>query len=158
MSRAALTALAAAFLLPACKPAPSGGGGGESIVVTVSTFVVKSIVARRSAGHLHLMLSAQVKNTGGAALTLAPPAAQLLAGTRAVERFIAPGLEPAVIPAGGEGDAEMHWWLEAQDLSGSLTVEIGGSRAEIKTAAGFALDLLPEGRAVSLAFPDWKVR
>jgi hypothetical protein len=106
---------------------------------------------------VHLTLAAQVMNPGAAPLTLAPPAVQLFAGSKPVEPFIAPGLEPAVIPPGGEAVAATHWWLSAADLSGALTLEVSGSRAEVKSAAAFALDVLPENKPVSLAFPDWKL-
>jgi chromate transport protein ChrA len=139
-------------LSTAASPSASGG----TAPVTASAFAVKSLTAERADDHLHLTITAQVKNPGATALTLAPPAVQLYAGTMAVEPFIAPGLEPAVIPPGGEAEAVTHWWLAAADLSGALTLEISGASAEVKSTAAFALDLLPEQSPVLLSFPDWK--
>lgn len=144
-------------LLTACGPdAPSKGKPGAA--AATSGGMVKSILAERSGNNLHLTLTAQVKNSGAGPLTLAPPAVQLWAGAKAMEPFIAPGLEPAVIPAGGEMEGATHWWVSAGDLSGGLTLEMGGQRVEVKSGSPFALDLLPERKAVSLSFPDWKIR
>jgi hypothetical protein len=148
--------LPVAGLLCGCKPA-SPAGNGKATTVSASTFTVKSLTAERSGPHVHLTIAALVKNPGATALTLTPPAAQLFAGAKSVEPFIAPGLEPAVIPAGGEAEVATHWWLAAGDLSGALTLDIAGARAEVKSAAAFALDLLPENRPVALSFPDWKL-
>ena len=144
-------------LLAACSPdAPPKGKSGAAAATSV--FTVKSILAERSGANLHLTLMVQVKNPGAAALTLTPPGVRLLAGAKAVEPFIAPGLEPAVIPAGGEAEGATHWWVGEGDLSGPLVLEIGGVRAEVKNGSAFALDSLPEKRAVALSFPDWKMR
>jgi hypothetical protein len=146
----------AALLYSACGPAaPPGKKTGTT--VPASTFTVKSLTAERSGPHVHLTIAAQVKNPGPAALTLTPPAAQLFAGAKSVEPFIAPGLEPAVIPAGGEAEASTHWWLSTADVAGPLTLDIAGARAEVKSPSAFALDLLPENRPVALSFPDWKL-
>jgi len=136
---------------------PSSQGGEKSTPVAAANFTVKSLIAERTGDHLHLTLTAQVKNLGTAALTLAPPAMQLFAGTKPVEPFIAPGLEPTVIPAGGGAEAATHWWLTAADLSGAMTLEIRGARAEVKSASPFALDRLPENRPAAISFPDWKL-
>ena len=148
--------LCAAAVLVSCKPAPAPGGGKAA--VSASTFTVKSLTAERSGDHLHLTLTAQVKNPGAEVLTLSAAAVKLMtADGRAVEPFIAPGLEPAVIAPGSEAEAATHWWLAAADLAGALTFDISGARAEVKSAAAFALDLLPESRPVALSFPDWKL-
>lgn len=158
--KAALLSLCgvAVLLAPACKPSPGGGGSGEPSAVAGSSSVVKSVAARRVADHVHLMLSLRVKNPDSTAFALTPPAVRVWAGRREVEPFVAPGLEPPVISPGGEAEVETHWWLAASDLSGGITLEMNSSRTEIKSAAAFALDLLPEGGTVSLSFPDWKVR
>jgi sarcosine oxidase gamma subunit len=153
MKRPGLTGLLLAVsALSACGPAPAPGGGKSK----ASSFAVRYLTAERTGDHLHLTIAAQVKNPGAAALTLTPPAVQLFAETKAVPPFLAPGLEPAVIPPGGEAEAVTHWWLAAADLSGALTLEISGARAEVKSTAAFALDLLPEQSPVLLSFPDWK--
>ncbi len=141
--------------LVACRPSPPAGGG-KSAPVAGSTFTVNSLTAERSGDHVRLTITSQVKNPGTTPLTLAPPAARLFAGTTAVEPFIAPGLDPPVISAGGESEAATHWWLSAADLRDALTLEITGARAEVKSTTAFALDLLPEQKPVPLPFPDWK--
>jgi chromate transporter len=137
--------------------APPASPGTRSATVTAATFTVRSLTAERTGDHLHLTVTALVKNRGTTALAAAPPEVQLFAGTKAVEPFIAPGLEPRVITAGGEDEAATHWWLTAADLGGALTLEISGARAEVKSASSFALDLLPENRPAALSFPDWKL-
>lgn len=136
--------------------APSPATVAKSTPVAASNFTVKSLTAERTGDHLHLTITAQVKNPGAGALTLGPPAVQLFAGTNPVEPFIAPGLEPAVIPAGSEAEATTHWWLAAADASGVLTLGISGARAEVKSASPFALDQLPENRPAVISLPDWK--
>ena len=143
-------------LLAGCKPSPPSGGG-KSAPVATATFTVKSLTAERAGDHLHLTLTTQVKNPAASALTLAPPAVQLLANGKAVEPFIAPGLEPVVLAPGAEAEAALHWWLAAAELSGALTLEIAGSRVVVKSAGAFALELLPDKQPVSLAFPNWKI-
>ena len=142
-------------LLAGCKPSPPSGGG-KSAPVATATFTMKSLTAERAGGHLHLTLTAQVKNPGSAALTLAPPTVQLLANGTAAEPFISPGLEPAVLAPGAEMETALHWWLAAEEVTGALTLDIAGARAEVKSAGTFALDLLPERQPVPLTFPNWK--
>ena len=120
-------------------------------------FTVKALTAERSGDFVHLTMLVLVNNTGPAPLSLTPPAVQLFAGgSRAVAPFIAPGLEPVAITPGAEATAVTHWWLAAADLSGSLELEINGSRATVKSTAAFAIDSLPESKTVPLAFPQWK--
>lgn len=158
VSFAPLLTLPFSLLLAGCKPPASPSGSGSPATKTNSTFTVTGLLAERAGDHLHTKVTVRVRNPGTAALSLSPPAVQLLAGTKPVEPFIAPGLEPAVIPAGGEAEAATHWWVAAGDLSGALTLEIGGARTEVKSGSAFALDALPEKRAVALSFPDWKVQ
>ena len=156
MRRHLLNVLIAALgLLAGCKPSPPSAGG-KSATVATATFTVKSLTAERAGDHLHLTLTAQVKNPGATALTLAPPAVQLLANGKAVEPFIAPGLELVVLAPVAETEAALHWWLSAAEVNGALTLEIAGARVEVKSAAVFALDALPENTPVPLSFPNWK--
>ena len=155
-SRLLIASGVAAGWFAGCKPSPPSGGG-KSATVAASTFTVKSLTAERAGDHLHLTLTTQVNNPAASALTLAPPAVQLLANDKAVEPFIAPGLEPIALAPGAETEAALHYWLTAADLSSALTLEIAGARAEVKSAGAFALELLPDKQPVSLAFPNWKI-
>jgi hypothetical protein len=150
----ALPGLAAgvAMLLAACGNEPTGPTGPTS-----APFTVTDVTAERSGAHLHLTVNVRVKNSGPAPLTLGPPAAQLwIAGARTAPPFIAPGLEPGVISPGAENDAATHWWLAANDLSGSLELEISGARQLVKSPGVFPADALDERKPAPLSWPDWK--
>jgi len=129
--------------------------GAKSAPAAVATITVRSLTAERTGNHLHLTITALVQNPGMAAPP--PPEVRLFAGTDAVSPFIAPGLEPRAISTGAETESITHWWLTEANLSDALTLEITGARAEVKSAAAFALDLLPESKPVPLSFPDWKL-
>jgi hypothetical protein len=139
-------------LLAACDKVPTGPTGPAS-----APFTVTGVTAERSGAHVHLTVNARVKNPGPAPLTLGPPAAQLrIAGDRPAPPFIAPGLEPGVLSPGVESDAATHWWLAADDLSGSLELEISGARQVVKSPGEFPVSALDEGKPVPLSWPEWK--
>ena len=152
-------AAAAVLLLAGCRekpPGPSGPAPAAPAVSASASVAITGLTAARSGAHLHLTVSAKVKNTGSAPLVMAPPAVQFRAGSRPVPPFIAPGLDPAAVAPGGESSADTHWWLAAADLVGPLELDVAGARVSVKSAAPFALESLSENKPVTLTFPDWK--
>ena len=145
--------------LAGCRREPLASAGAASAAVAAGDFSVTGLQAERSGSHLHLIVQLQIKNPAAAPLVLAPPGVQLRAGKdRAVSPFIAPGLEPDLVAAGTESATVTHWWLAPEDLSGELTMEIGGAVAVIKNAGAFDAAALPEQQAAELTFPEWKRR
>ncbi len=142
--------VASAALAVGCEkqaPAPSSAA-------TPSAFTVRALTAERSGDHVHLTVTARIKNTGPAPLSLTAPVVQLFTGdNKKAAAFVAPGLEPAVIAAGAEMDAETHWWLAGADVADALTLEVTGIRQPLKSAGSIAFDSLPENKPIAIPLP-----
>ena len=111
-------------------------------------------MAERSGDHFHLTITARIKNSGAAPLSLTAPAVQLFTGKdKPAAPFIAPGLEPSVIAAGAESEADTHWWLPASDLAGGLTLEVTGIRQPVTSAGAIVFDSLPENKPTAIPLP-----
>lgn len=138
-----------------CSKEPSGST--DQTIPHAGSVTITSLVAERSGDHLHLTVTALVKNPGPGPLTLAPPAAQLWIGKdKPAAPFIAAGLAPAVVASGAESEAATHWWLAAVDLRGSLEMEIAGAKLVVKEAGDFSVNSLAEGEAAALHWPNWR--
>ena len=123
-------------------------------VTAPSPFAVRALTAERSGDHVHLTVTARIKNTGTAPLSVAAPAVQVFTGEgKPADQFIAPGLEPDVIASGAEMDAETHWWLARADVAGALTMEVSGIRQSVTSAGSFDFDSLPENKTIAIPLP-----
>ena len=145
--------VASAALAVGCeKQAPTPSSAATP--ATPSAFTVRALTAERSGNHVHLTVTARIKNPGTAPLSLTAPAVQLFTGDdKKAAAFIAAGLEPAVIAAGAESEADTHWWLAGADVAGALTLEATGIRQSVASAGSIAFDSLPENKPIAIPLP-----
>ncbi|GEP44971.1 hypothetical protein [Brevifollis gellanilyticus] len=97
----------------------------------------------RDFGNARLDIELRYRNTYPRDLVLQPPDVKLLtADGKEVPPFILPVEKPPQIPAHTEQSVRLRYWLEAAHLNGALTLDIRGSKAEVKSAAPLDLQKL----------------
>ena len=141
-----------------CRKDTAGPSTSSTAGAKAGAYSVKSVTAERSGDHLHLTIILQ----RGAGTRQSPgandPLIELWTGNgKPVPPFIAPGLDPSVLSKDRPDEAETHWWVAADDLSGTLELNISGTRLPVKDAAAFDVTTLADQSVTPLTFPQWKV-
>ena len=139
-----------AALATGCGKQPSAPASAPAS----SNFTVRALRVERSGDHLHLTITARIKNSGTAPLPLTAPVVQLFTGKdKPAAPFIAPGLESSVLAAGAESEADTHWWLAGADMDSGLTLEVTGIRQPVTSAGAIVFDSLPENKPTAIPLP-----
>jgi len=101
----------------------------------------------RDYGNARLDIELRYRNTSPRPLILLPPDVKLLtADGKEVPPFTLPVEKPAQIAAQTAQDVRLRYWLDKSHLQGSLTLEIRGEKAEVKSASPVDLDKLENGK------------
>lgn len=104
----------------------------------------------RDYGNARLDIELRYRNASPRPLFLLPPDVRLLtAEGKEVPAFTLATEKAAQIPAQTAQDVRLRFWLEKGHLSGPLTLEIRGEKAEVKSSAAVSLDSLENGKPKS---------
>ena len=88
-------------------------------------------------------------------LKLIPPSTRLMAaGGQEVPAFFLPFQTPVKIPASGEKNATLRYWLSHDEINGPVSLKIDNEMIPVKTG-GFEMNLLPDKQSRSFAGTDW---
>ena len=137
------------------NPAASSRIAPPAVSVQVE---VQSLALRRESRGAQLVLAARFQQSGSTVVRLEPPLVVLRPenGTPA-DRYLGPFLPEPVLSGPGPALVSLSWWIKAEDLTGSLFLEVSGKSLPVKSKAAFDFPALPENQAVRVSFPDWKV-
>lgn len=101
----------------------------------------------RDFGNARLDIELRYRNTYPRDLVLQPPDVKLLTGEgKEVPPFILPVEKPPQIPALTVQSVRLRYWLDAAHLKGALSLDIRGSKAEVKSAAPLDLEKLENAK------------
>ena len=130
----------------------SGSATGNPQPISSSTpsdpiLKIHRCILERDFGNARLDLELRYQNASPRPLSLQPPDVRLLtADGQEVPPFMLATEKPPQIPAQTAQDMRLRYWLEKAHLQGTLTLEIRGEKAEVKTAAPLDLDTLENGK------------
>lgn len=103
-------------------------------------------VLKRDYGNARLDIDIRVFNSSAESLVMNPPKVKLLtAKNTEVASFFLPFEKLPEVPANSTQDVQLRYWLESEELNGSLTLEIDGQKLEVKDSTPLQLDSLPNG-------------
>ena len=134
----------AAFWVLTSKP--SEDGNPEPIEASAAPTSEPAITIHRCSlerdyGNARLDIELRYRNASPRALILQPPDVRLLtADGKEVPIFILPVEKPPQVAAQMAQDIRLRYWLDKAQLQGSLTLDIRGQTAEVKTAAPLDLE------------------
>lgn len=112
-------------------------------VEPASALTIHRCTLERDFGNARLDIELRYRNTSPRDLVLQPPDVKLLTGEgKEVPPFILPVEKPPQIPAHTVQSVRLRYWLDAAHLQGALTLDIRGSKAEVKSAAPVDLQKL----------------
>jgi len=132
---------------------PSVEGDPEPIEVSETpsaetALVIHRCTLERDYGNARLDIELRYRNASPRALVLQPPDVKLLtADGKEVPPFVLAVEKPPQIAAQTAQSVRLRYWLESTHLSGALTLDIRGSKAEVKTAAPLDLTKLENQKA-----------
>ncbi len=122
------------------KPVIEGDPQPVESTSTDPALVIHRCTLERDYGNARLDIELRYRNASPRPLVLQPPDVKLMTGDgREVPPFILPVEKPPQIAAQTTQSVRLRYWLESAHLSGPLTLEVRGERAEVKSAS--ALDL-----------------
>lgn len=108
----------------------------------------------RDYGNARLDIELRYRNASPRALSLQPPDARLLAADgKEVPPFVLPIEKPAEIAAQTAQDVRLRYWLDQAQLQGTLTLDIRGDKAEVKSAAPLNLEKLDNRKSKTWSGP-----
>jgi hypothetical protein len=85
-----------------------------------------------------------------------PPDVRLVSGSgREVPPFFLPFEPQPEIPPGATQDVQLRYWLEASDLSNTLTLEVAGRSIVVKSASPFDVESLKNGEKQTFTSAEW---
>jgi len=105
--------------------------------------VIHRCTLERDFGNARLDIELRYRNAAPRPLVLQPPDVKLLtAEGKEVPPFILPMEKPPQIAAQTAQSVRLRFWLEAAHLKSALTLDVRGSKAEVKGAAALELEKL----------------
>jgi hypothetical protein len=129
----------------------------QSVPTTVQQpGVVEELTLTRDHGNVRLDIGARLTNSTARDLQLVSLNVALRgAKGREVPLFFLPSQPPPKLPAQSTSQVLLRFWLESEDLAGSLVLEFMRQRMEIKSAKPYSLDALKNGEPLSLMPSNW---
>lgn len=122
------------------KPVIEGDPQPVQSTSTDPALVIHRCTLERDYGNARLDIELRYRNASPRPLVLQPPDVKLMTGDgREVPPFILPVEKPPQIAAQMTQSVRLRYWLESGHLSGPLTLEVRGEKAEVKSDS--ALDL-----------------
>lgn len=127
---------------------PSVEGDPEAIEAsenasTETALVIHRCTVERDYGNARLDLELRYRNASPRALVLQPPDVKLLtADGKEVPPFVLAVEKPPQIAAQTAQSVRLRYWLESVHLAGALTLDIRGTKAEVKSATPLDLTKL----------------
>lgn len=110
----------------------------------------------RDGDHFLAEIEIHCRNDQPQALELVPPGTRLLAaGGQEVAAFFLPFQPPVKIPALGEMDVSLRYWLSHDEINGPVSLSIDKDTIPVKVG-GFEIDLLPDKQSRSFPGTEWK--
>lgn len=108
-----------------------------------TALVIHRCTLKRDYGNALLDIELRYRNASPRTLVLQPPDVKLVtADGKEVPPFILAVEKPPQIAAQTAQSVRLRYWLESTHLSGALTLDIRGSKAEVKSAAPLDLTKL----------------
>ena len=113
-------------------------------------------VIERDYGNARLDIDVRIRNDNEEKLRCLPPKVKLLtAKGREVPSFFLPFDPQPEVPGKTTQDVQLRYWAEEADLAGVLTLEVEGTKLEIKSAKIFDLKALPNAEKKTLKPGEW---
>ena len=137
----------------------SFGLEGRVCIVTGGAQGIGEACIRRFAREgAQLVIAARFQQSGQTVLRLESPLVVLRPenGTPAY-RYLGPFLPEPVLSGPGPALVSLSWWVQTEDLTGEVFLEVSGKAFPVKSKASFDFPALPENQTVGVSFPDWKV-
>lgn len=105
--------------------------------------VIHRCTLERDFGNARLDIELRYRNASPRPLILQPPDVKLLTGDgKEVPLYILPVEKPPQIAAQTTQSVRLRYWLEASHLNSSLTLDVRGTKAEVKSDAPLDLSKL----------------
>ena len=119
---------------------------------------IQSLTLRREGRSAQLVIAARFQQSGQTVLRLESPLVVLRPenGTPAY-RYLGPFLPEPVLSGPGPALVSLSWWVQTEDLTGEVFLEVSGKAFPVQSKASFDFPALPENQTVGVSFPDWKV-
>ncbi len=109
--------------------------------------VIHRCTLERDFGNARLDIELRYRNASPRPLILQPPDVKLATGDgKEVPPYILPVEKPPQIAAQTTQSVRLRYWLEASHLNGSLTLDVRGAKAEVKTAEPLDLSKLENSK------------
>jgi len=137
---------------PIAAEEPVGSDPAEA----VPRFSLQKTTLTRDGDHFLAEIEIHCRNDRNQPLELAAPGTRLLAaGGQEVEAFFLPFQPPVRIPALGEMDVTLRYWLSHDEINGPLSLRIDEDTIPVKVG-GFEIDMLPDKQSRSFPGTEWK--
>ena len=96
-----------------------------------------------------LVMAARFQQSGLTVARLEPPLLVLRPenGTPA-NRYLGPFLPEPVLSGPGPALVSLSWWVQTEDLTGQMFLEVSGKAFPVKSQAAFDFPALPENQTV----------
>jgi len=118
-------------------------------------FSLQKTTITRDGNHFLAEINIHCRNENERALELIPPGTRLLAaGDHEVPAFFLPFQVPVKVPAAGEMDITLRYWLSHDEINGPVSLNIDNEIVPVKTG-GFADDVLSDKQSRSFTGTDW---
>jgi hypothetical protein len=125
------------------KPAAVGDPQPVEAAEKSAPLVIHRCTLERDFGNARLDIELRYRNASPRPLILQPPDVKLLTGDgKEVPPFILATEKPPQIAAQTSQDVRLRYWLDKSHLVGTLSLDIRGSTAEVKTAVPLEVEKL----------------
>jgi len=119
-------------------------------------FSLQKTTLTRDGDHFLAEIEVHCRNDRQQVLELGPPGTRLLAaGGQEAPVFFLPFQPPAKIPASGEMDVTLRYWLSYDEINGPLSLLIGKDTIPVKVG-GFEIGMLADKQSRSFPGTAWK--
>ena len=144
------------FVLMTNRDGGNGDGDGDGGSGRGTRFVVKKTTVKRDYGNFEAEIALTYDNRSGGEIDTAT-AAKLIGenGKRIPVFFLAIAMPPK-IPAGKKNDLSLRFWLEPEDVKGSLSLEILGENVEVKNGTPLDPESIPNQEKRTYEGTEWK--
>ena len=125
------------------KPVVEGDPQPIESTSTEPTLVINRCTLERDFGNARLDIELRYRNASPRPLILQPPDVKLATGDgKEVPPYILPVEKQPQIAAQTTQSVRLRYWLEASHLNGLLTLDVRGTKAEVKSAEPLELSKL----------------
>lgn len=125
------------------KPAIEGDPQPVESTSSDPALMIHRCTLERDFGNARLDIELRYRNASPRPLILQPPDVKLTTGDgKEVPPYILPVEKPPQIAAQTTQSVRLRYWLEASHLNSSLTLDVRGAKAEVKSATPLDLSKL----------------